>query len=465
MSGFKMSLVADVSGFLKGTHDVEAALGKVSDSLDEVAKDAQTTATGVGTATDKMERSFRESFDAVKTKAKDAGDTIDRETHAGTGKAGEAVGEFKNEAAQNFAEVSSSFSGDMSQAADGVQGVLGGLAGSLPGPVGLISGLLAGIGGAMLQSFLASSAASKQAVSDMYDDMLASGLTYLSAEYQQTEISKIVKDESGAITKLADAQDLAKRSGQELSTVLAALTGDAAEQQRVTDGLAAAQQNAQHAYDDATASGQKSTDVLNGLYYATDDAGRAVGHWNDLLSASSGNLETAQEKVGASRDAMDKLTGAFDRTTDSVSRVSQGIAGLPDGKTVTIDANTTAAEASLARLKTQVDAFGNTTLMARVGSPKARASGGPVLAGESYIVGEDSPELFVPGQSGTVLNQSQILAAMGRGPGAAPVFSPKIQIDVHPSPGMDERALAAVVGQQVSDALRAQARRVSDGTR
>ncbi len=42
-----------------------------------------------------------------------------------------------------------------------------------------------------------------------------------------------------------------------------------------------------------------------------------------------------------------------------------------------------------------------------------RATGGPVTAGRPYIVGEREPELFVPRQSGTILNGSQMSQATG----------------------------------------------------
>ncbi|MGI8484084.1 MAG: tape measure protein [Thermomicrobiales bacterium] len=43
-----------------------------------------------------------------------------------------------------------------------------------------------------------------------------------------------------------------------------------------------------------------------------------------------------------------------------------------------------------------------------------RASGGPVSAGQSYLVGENSPELFVPSQNGSILNQSQMKGMGGQ---------------------------------------------------
>ena len=42
-----------------------------------------------------------------------------------------------------------------------------------------------------------------------------------------------------------------------------------------------------------------------------------------------------------------------------------------------------------------------------------RASGGPVTAGRPYIVGERAPELFVPRQSGQILNQRQLQQVLG----------------------------------------------------
>lgn len=50
--------------------------------------------------------------------------------------------------------------------------------------------------------------------------------------------------------------------------------------------------------------------------------------------------------------------------------------------------------------------------MLQAADPYHRAGGGPVTAGQPYIVGENEPELFVPNQSGQILNQSQ-MAGMG----------------------------------------------------
>lgn len=47
-----------------------------------------------------------------------------------------------------------------------------------------------------------------------------------------------------------------------------------------------------------------------------------------------------------------------------------------------------------------------------------RAAGGPVTGSTPYVVGERGPELFVPGTSGTVVNNNDLRSAMGTAPGA-----------------------------------------------
>lgn len=46
----------------------------------------------------------------------------------------------------------------------------------------------------------------------------------------------------------------------------------------------------------------------------------------------------------------------------------------------------------------------------------ARASGGPVTGGKAYLVGEEGPEMFVPGASGSIVPNQQLAGAAGAGP-------------------------------------------------
>lgn len=53
--------------------------------------------------------------------------------------------------------------------------------------------------------------------------------------------------------------------------------------------------------------------------------------------------------------------------------------------------------------------------MAKLDPDMARASGGPVTAGQPYMVGEQGPELFVPRQNGSIVASGAALAAAGGG--------------------------------------------------
>jgi len=71
---------------------------------------------------------------------------------------------------------------------------------------------------------------------------------------------------------------------------------------------------------------------------------------------------------------------------------------------------------------------------------EARAKGGPVRAGTSYIVGEEGPEIFKPRQSGEIIPNGA--ASSGRpvaGGKAGIVYSPNISLMIHEATG-DARA-------------------------
>ena len=77
------------------------------------------------------------------------------------------------------------------------------------------------------------------------------------------------------------------------------------------------------------------------------------------------------------------------------------------------------------------------------GSVPGRASGGPVMGGSSYIVGERGPELFVPGQSGSVIPNG----GGGRGGGGGNV---NLSVTISGAAVFDPMGVAA---QQVAAAL------------
>jgi hypothetical protein len=68
----------------------------------------------------------------------------------------------------------------------------------------------------------------------------------------------------------------------------------------------------------------------------------------------------------------------------------------------------------------------------------ARAAGGPVSAGKSYLVGERGPEIFSPSSSGSIIPNH-------RAGGSVSNDNRTINITINASPGMNERTLADLV--------------------
>lgn len=78
-----------------------------------------------------------------------------------------------------------------------------------------------------------------------------------------------------------------------------------------------------------------------------------------------------------------------------------------------------------------------------------RAKGGPVKAGHAYMVGEDGPEPFVPGQDGAII-PNQALRGAGGQAGGVSIHAP---ITIHAATGMDEGRIATLVQQKISEVM------------
>ena len=78
-----------------------------------------------------------------------------------------------------------------------------------------------------------------------------------------------------------------------------------------------------------------------------------------------------------------------------------------------------------------------------------RAKGGPVKAGHAYMVGEEGPEPFVPGQDGTII-PNQALRGSGSQAGGVSINAP---ITIHAAAGMDEGRIATLVQQKISEVM------------
>ena len=81
----------------------------------------------------------------------------------------------------------------------------------------------------------------------------------------------------------------------------------------------------------------------------------------------------------------------------------------------------------------------------------AKASGGSVMPGRPYLVGENGPELVIPRHSGTVVNANQTANAMGGGGG----FTQNLSINVSGSDSAMVRTEIAKMIPQITNATKA----------
>lgn len=344
----RISIIDDFTSIFRGTKRLGDAFDEVADSVDDLADESRD-------AGRRIERSFADAFQEVRRDSKRMADDVADDTRRTvTGRGGEAIAEFRDEARQNFSEVASSFSGGIEGAADLVQGTLGGLAGSLPGPIGLISGLLAGIGGAWLASFQQDADAIEQRTRDMYADMLESGLDFLSDQKVAEGIAAIFEDAGEGAISLDTARRYADALGLSVQDVAAAFAGS---------GLAQARFNA--ALDDA----RDKLAELN--QFGGPDAEGILGRsaeWSALsgvirdaeqdMGRLTGQMREARDRAREARQATEQWTNTFAeqsaerrRAADEYSEILRRYRELAESgdlrKKITVEADLATAERQL----------------------------------------------------------------------------------------------------------------------
>lgn len=166
---------------------------------------------------------------------------------------------------------------------------------------------------------------------------------------------------------------------------------------------------------------------------SNEEIATAKARWELLDAAKKRGItvnETLNGQIEAQAAKVGQLTGELERAQISHEQFADGIGTIVDAL---FDAGN-AGEDFVDRLKRAlVDAGLQSALgslkssLTNLFSPQGggggglfgglfggfRANGGPVQAGRAYVVGENSPELFVPQMNGSVLNPQQVQRAVG----------------------------------------------------
>lgn len=292
--GINIPIVTDTSKVIKGTKDVEDALEKVGDALDnlddagkdagdslgdnlkdgatkaskatgdlsddakrdlkKVQDDAKDTGAKIdseltdGTkeaadAGDKMESKFSDALKKVKAKAKDAGDDSGTSLKKGMDEGSKASEEFKSEATQNLSETVSSFRGDAEDIVQVIQDTFGGIVGGL-GPMGMVAGAAMaagiGVGVQMLQNAAEEAEEARERVADLAQAIVDAGGDITAVDiagkirewgYEAADVKSWFEPwQDRTITNLEDIRDKAEQVGLSFSDMAAGLAGGDLEQ-------------------------------------------------------------------------------------------------------------------------------------------------------------------------------------------------------------------------------------------
>lgn len=138
MAGLTLDIAANTRDFIRGTDDVESALEKVSDSLDDAGEDGEKAA-------EKLERSFSDAQREISRTSKKIGKGIGDDVTDGTDTASEGMETLQQRAEGAAARTAASFDGSVKSIGDGFQR-LSSKAFAGFGPAGAAAGVIAAAG-------------------------------------------------------------------------------------------------------------------------------------------------------------------------------------------------------------------------------------------------------------------------------------------------------------------------------
>lgn len=273
----RIPIVSDVTGFLRGTKDVEGALDDVASSLDDVGREARDAGDDAGRALsegiedgardaeralddlgrtegpDRLERTFRESFDKVARDAddsagkvkksyrdafddaskasSDAGRNVGDNVDDGFRRAKEGTDEFKQSASESAEEVASSFDGSADSIADGFQEVSSEAFAGF-GPAAAIAGLAAAAGIGVIRGAMERGKEKAQELRDRiselagaFDEVRSGGTTALDhVADRMRELRDETEDGKDNIRDLVD--QVARLEGISIPDVVQGIAGD-----------------------------------------------------------------------------------------------------------------------------------------------------------------------------------------------------------------------------------------------
>ena len=222
----------------------------------------------------------------------------------------------------------------------------------------------------------------------------------LQAQGDQASFEQAIDDAHAAIKRNGQTLDLGTQKGRDNAAALREIaSAGIAIAKDVPEGT-----NAQKHFAETMAQTREQ------YVAAAIDAGKTTAQANKLATAILGVPSHTVRLAGNVDDLKEKIDDAKHRLKDK---------GLTDPQKSKIRGDIADLKAKLAAAEAALDAAtrsrtvnitahlsGLNAVRSAIGStaPGARASGGPVFKGTTYLVGEKGPELFTAAQTGTILS-------------------------------------------------------------
>jgi len=153
----------------------------------------------------------------------------------------------------------------------------------------------------------------------------------------------------------------------------------------------------------------KAVEIWGYIKQAFSDAFAVIGgvftSWMDGIKEAWKTMWTGLKDVFI--EIWDAITKVFDSV---VSGIKSGMETLVSPIQKVIDLAQRALQLAGGAVKSAGGAISSAvkSVLYRGSSITGKAIGGPVLAGSPYVVGENGPEMFVPGQSGTIVPNGRL---------------------------------------------------------
>lgn len=174
-------------------------------------------------------------------------------------------------------------------------------------------------------------------------------------------------------------------------------------------------------YDDVSESLQNVAVATGALSAATGDAAGAVATAKLGILGLGDGAAGSEGQVGDLISTLDAMPGQVDTTVgvpgavqarSQAEAVGDALLGIPPTTTAYVGVSVNRAGFDQLVRDLEASERRRFQMQVSVNQTPARASGGPVSRGESYLVGEEGPEMFVPRTSGTILS-APVTAGLG----------------------------------------------------